>query len=106
METYVIITRILPEAISDPAELPDLARKVCEKIKLECPEVVWKDSYAVLGRFDVLDIIEAPSRESAERAALVIRSYGHATTEILAATPWKQFIHSLVPERETVVEMA
>ncbi len=24
-----------------------------------CPNVKWKDSYALMGRFDVLDIVEA-----------------------------------------------
>jgi len=43
-----------------------------------------------MGRFDVLDIVEASSIEAAERAALVIRAaYGHATTETLAGTPWE-----------------
>ncbi len=102
METYIILSKISPDAVSEPSELPALAGRVCGKIKTLCPEVVWKDSYAILGRFDVLDIIEAPSRESAEKAALVIRSYGHATTETLAVTPWKQFISSLATERETV----
>ncbi len=87
METYVILTKLAADAFHDPAELPDLSRKVTEKIRSECPDVVWKESFALMGRFDILDVIEAPSREAAERAALAIRAFGHATTETLAATP-------------------
>jgi hypothetical protein len=30
-----------------------------------------------------------------ERAALIIRAYGHAATETLQATPWGEFIAAL-----------
>ena len=99
METYVILTRLSADAIHDPSELPALAKLVSGKIKSECPDVIWKDSYALMGRFDVIDIIEAPSREVAQRAALIIRAYGHAATETMAATPWKQFIETLKAHR-------
>ncbi len=92
METYVILTRLSAEAFHDPSELPAMAHQVASHIKHDCPDVVWKDSFALMGRFDVLDIIEAPNREAAERAAMIIRAYGHSTTETFAATPWKQFI--------------
>jgi uncharacterized protein with GYD domain len=102
METYIILTKLSAEAFDDPSEFPALAQQVADKIKAECPEVVWKASFALMGRFDVLDIIEAPSREVAELAAMVIRAYGHGTTETMAATPWKQFIESLELHREAV----
>jgi len=37
----------------------------------------------------VVDIIESDDPREVERAALIIRGYGHATTETLPATPWK-----------------
>jgi uncharacterized protein with GYD domain len=66
-----------------------------EKIKRDCPDVVWKDSYVTMGRFDVVDIVEAKDSISVERAALIIRGLGHSTTETLAATPWKKFLETL-----------
>lgn len=30
-----------------------------------------------------------------ERAAMIIRAYGHSTTETLVATPWKEFLAML-----------
>jgi len=64
-----------------------LAVKVSEKIKSECPRVVWKDSFAIMGRFDVIDIVESDDPEEVEKAAMTIRAYGHSTTETLVATP-------------------
>ena len=55
----------------------------------------WKDGYATLGHFDVLDIVEAPSMTEVEKAAMIIRCYGHATTQTMPATPWKEFLKSL-----------
>ncbi|KPJ60586.1 MAG: GYD family protein [Latescibacteria bacterium DG_63] len=95
MATYVILSRISPGAISDPKDFRRVAAKVSEKIKSECPGVVWKESYSTLGRFDVVDIVESDDPKQVEKAAMIIRSYGHSATETLPATPWKQFVDSL-----------
>lgn len=95
MATYVILSKISPEAFTEPEEFKELATKVAEKIKSECPEVTWKDSYATLGRFDVVDIIESDNPKQIEKAVMIIRAYGHSTTETLSATPWKEFLANL-----------
>ncbi len=95
MATYVILSRFSPEAFADPEDFTQLAAAVSAKVKSECPGVVWKDSYATLGRFDVVDIVEADNPKQVEKAAMIIRAYGHSTTETLVATPWKQFLANL-----------
>ena len=95
MDTYIILSSLSAEAFRDPKEFPKLAEQVSAKIKKECPNVIWKDSYATLGRFDVVDIVEAPSRADMEKVAMIIRACGHATTETLPATPWKSFIQAM-----------
>jgi uncharacterized protein with GYD domain len=57
--------------------------------------VAWKHSFATLGRFDVVDIVEADDRKAVEKAAMIIRASGHSTTETLVATPWKEFLAML-----------
>ena len=94
MATYVILSKLSP-AMRDPGELRQLAETVTQKVKAECPNVRWKDSYAVMGRFDVVDIVEADSAADVEKAAMIIRVYGHATTETMHATPWKDFLVGL-----------
>ncbi|WP_233870607.1 GYD domain-containing protein [Paraburkholderia adhaesiva] len=95
MATYVILSRLAPDAFTDPGELKQLAATVAEKIRTECPAVTWKDSYLTLGRFDVLDIVESNDLKQVELAALIIRGYGHAATETLQAKPWNEFIAAL-----------
>ncbi len=95
MPTYVILSRFSPEAFRDPKDFKQLADAVAAKIKSECPGVAWKDSYATLGRFDVVDIVESEDLQQVEKAAMIIRAYGHSTTETLPATPWKDFLAML-----------
>ncbi len=72
-----------------------MAKTVSEKIKRQCPGVTWKESFATLGRFDIVDIVEATEPKEVEQAAMIIRAYGHAATETLVATPWKEFLAAL-----------
>ncbi len=95
MATYVILSRISPQAFDDPKDFKALAKDVSEKIKRECPGVTWKESFATLGRFDVVDIVDASDPKEIEKAAMLIRAYGHASTETLIATPWKEFLAAL-----------
>lgn len=95
MATYVILSRFSPEAFRDPKDFKKLADAVSMKIKSEYPGVRWKDSYATLGRFDVVDIVEADDPKQIEKVAMIIRAYGYSTTETLTATPWKEFLGTL-----------
>jgi len=95
MATYVILSRIAPQAFEDPKDFKDMAKTVSDKIKRQCPGVTWKDSFATLGRFDIVDIVEAANSKEVEKAAMLIRAYGHASTETLVATPWKEFLAAL-----------
>ena len=81
MATYVILSRFSPEAFADPKDFKQLAATVSAKIKSECPGVAWKESFATLGRFDAVDIVEADDAKQVEKAAMIIRAYGHSTTE-------------------------
>jgi uncharacterized protein with GYD domain len=95
MATYVILSRVSPEAFTDPAGFRQLARAVASTIKEECPNVTWKASYSTLGRFDVVDIVESDDSKQLERAALIIRSVGHSITETMPATEWEEFLDKL-----------
>jgi uncharacterized protein with GYD domain len=93
--TYIILSRFSPEAFEDPKNFRDLASAVSAKIKKQCPDIVWKGSFATLGRFDVVDLVEAEDPKQIEKAAMIIRAYGHSMTETLVATPWKEFLATL-----------
>jgi uncharacterized protein with GYD domain len=95
MNTYIILSRFSPEAFDDSKHFVQLAEQVSKKIKSECPGVEWKGSYATLGRFDVVDIVEASDPKQIEKVAMIIRALGHSTTETLLCTPWKEFLEGL-----------
>lgn len=92
MPTYVLLTRLSPDAVSAPKFVEKLEKRVAERVRKNCPEVKWLGSYSVLGPYDYLDIFEAPDGESATKVALLVRSFGHATTETWVATPWDRFV--------------
>lgn len=92
MSTYVMLTRLSPEALSRPEAVTDLNRRVEQRIKRECKGVKWLANYAVLGPCDYLDIFEAGDAETATKVALLVRSFGHATTETWVATQWDRFV--------------
>ncbi len=84
MSTYIILTRLSPEAFHDPKDFKKLAEAVSSKIQKECPGVVWKQSFATLGQYDVVDVVESDDPKRIGRAAMIIRSYGHGATETLS----------------------
>ena len=95
MQTYIIFTRLSPSSFKNGEQFRQLAKRVSQRIKDESPKAHWMKSYALMGRFDVVDIVEAESAADAERAALIIRSEANATTETMLATPWSEFLAKL-----------
>jgi uncharacterized protein with GYD domain len=95
MATYVILSRFSPDVFREPKDFKKLAETVSAKIKADCRGLEWKHSFATLGRFDVVDVVETDDPKEIEKAVMIIRAYGHSTTETLAATPWKEFLARL-----------
>jgi len=87
---YIILSRLGPDAFADPKDFKKLAESVSARIKKECPGVKWRGSYVTLGRFDIVDIVESEDPGQIEKAIMIIRAYGHARTETMLATPWKE----------------
>ncbi len=95
MATYVILSRVSPAAFDEPKQFKKLADDVKKQIRKQCPDVTWKQSYALMGRFDVLDIVESSDPQQVARAAMIIRAYGHSRTETMPATAWDDFLATL-----------
>ena len=91
MPTFIMLTRLSPEAVRTPRKLEQLERDVTERIRKECAGVEWNSSFATLGPYDYLDVFQAPDIEAAARVSTVIRISGHAHTEVWAATEWDRF---------------
>lgn len=98
MQTYVMLTRLDPQAMQSPASVEKLERSAADHIKQQCPDVEWLSSYALLGPFDYLDIFRADDIKSALKVSALIRSFGRSQSEIWGATEWENFknlVHSL-----------
>lgn len=102
MATFIMLTNLSHGALVSPSSLENLEREVMERIHADCPEVEWSASYAVLGPCDYLDIFQAPDIETATKVATIVRTFGHAKTEVWAATEWdsfKEIVRYLPPAR-------
>jgi uncharacterized protein with GYD domain len=91
MQTFVMLTRLAPDAVKSPKGLEDLERKAVEAVKAKCPKVTWRGSYAVMAPYDYIDIFEAPDLATAAQVSALIRTFGHAHTEIWGAIEWARF---------------
>lgn len=98
MPTFVMLTRLAHGSLHSPSGLEKLERSVADRIRTECPDVEWSANYAVLGPYDYVDIFEAPDNDTAMKVATIVRTYGHALTEIWPAKDWqayKEMVRSL-----------
>lgn len=98
MPTFLMMTQVSTEAARSPQALESLEQEVMERIRQECPQVEWIQSFAVLGPYDYVDIFRAPDVETATKVATLIRTYGHSHSEVWAATDWgrfKELIHGM-----------
>lgn len=91
MSTFVMLTRLSHVALKSPDKLEELERQVMERIRAKCTDVEWLSSYAVLGPYDYIDVFRAPDVEAATKVATIVRTFGHAQTEVWAATEWERF---------------
>ena len=91
MTHYIMLTRLSHEALSAPKSLTELSDRVSARLKEECASAKWVMSFATLGPADYVDIFEAPDIETAMKVATVVRTFGHATTEIWPAVSWGKF---------------
>jgi uncharacterized protein with GYD domain len=91
MPTFIMLTRLHADAVRSPRDLEALERDAMKRVREECPDVEWLSSYAILGPYDYLDVFIANDIETAARVSALLRTFGHAHTEIWTATEWDRF---------------
>ncbi|NPA51537.1 MAG: GYD domain-containing protein [Aquificae bacterium] len=104
MPIYVMLTKVSPDATKNPFDLVELEKEVKASIKRNCPDVKWIKNLAVFGPYDYLDIFEAPNDEEASKVAIIVRSFGHATTETWSAIEWDNFKDTIAHIRKAPIE--
>ena len=93
MPTYVMLSTLTPEGVQTIKNNPSRIREVNKEIEQLGATV--KAQWAVLGRFDFVNIIEAPDEATMAKVSLELGSRGTARYESLPAIPVDDFIASL-----------
>lgn len=91
MTTFVLLSRISPAIIDQTSELAELDSMFANELAQELPQVRRLASYALLGAYDFMHIIEAPDELQAAKAALLVNRFGSAATQTLTAIPFEEF---------------
>ncbi len=92
MNTFILMTKLSPEAEMRIKDRAKLGRKWLEQVKEKCPEVKFISHYALLGPYDFLDIYEAPDDETAAKVAMISLQNGAFQSESWTAIPYKRFL--------------
>ena len=85
MPSFIMLTRL------KFARRGRLSSDAMKRVREGCPNIEWLSSYAVLGPCDYRDVFTADNIETAARVSALIRTFGHATTEIWTATELDRF---------------
>lgn len=93
MAIYVMLTTLTSEGRKSVKENPDRIREVNQEVERMGVKVL--SQYSVLGPYDFVNIIEAPSNEVASKVAVELGSRGTVQTMTLAALPVNDFIKAL-----------
>jgi uncharacterized protein with GYD domain len=92
MQTFVMLSRIQPGAVSSSDEFKATAAKVRKMIETEVPEAKWVGSWSLMGRYDVLDVFQAPDLQHAATVSAIVRFHAKCETETMAAEDWSSFV--------------
>ena len=93
MPTFVLLSTLSPEGVQTIKNNPERIREVNREIEQLGARV--KAQWAVLGRYDFVNVVEAPDEVTMARVSLELGSRGTARYESLAAIPIDDFISSL-----------
>jgi len=92
MTTYILATKLSPELTRNLKKRAEIGRQWMKRVKKDCPNVKFLAHYALLGRYDFIDIYEAPNEEIAMKVSMISLSGGAVAAESWPAIPYKRFL--------------
>lgn len=92
MKTYVLMTKLAPEACRQMKERAEMGRAWLEQVKEKCPQVKFISHHALLGPYDFMDIYEAPDDETAAKVSMISLANGAFLAESWPTIPYKRFV--------------
>lgn len=93
MPTFVMLTTLSPEGVQTVKNNPTRIKEVNREV--ESLGATVKAQWATLGRFDFVNIVEAPDESTMARVSMELGSRGTARYESLAAIEIDDFIAAL-----------
>ena len=98
MPVYLMLTTLTDKGREAINEDPEKLREINKEVELLGAKII--DQYALLGQYDFINILEAPSNEVMARMSTRLSARGTMQTMTLAAIPLDKLIESL-KSRET-----
>ncbi len=92
MKTFVLMTKLSPEVTSRMKDRAAIGRAWLEQVKEKCPQVKFVAHYALLGKYDFMDIYEAPDEEVAAKVSMISMANGAFQAESWVAIPYKRLV--------------
>ena len=93
MPTYIMLSTLTPDGVQTVKTNPSRIREVNREIEQLGAKVTAQ--WATLGRFDFINVVEAPDDKTMSRVSLELGSRGTARYETLIAIPVDEFIGAL-----------
>ena len=98
MPVYVMLTTLTDEGRKALQEDPEKLRDINKEVEYMGVKIL--DQYAVLGQYDFVYLLEAPSNEAVVRLSVRLSARGTTQTQTLAAMALDDLIAAL-KEKET-----
>jgi len=93
MAIYVMMTNLTDEGRKTVKTNPQRIKEVNKEVEAMGVKILAQ--YAVLGQYDFINILEAPSHEAVAKVATELGSRGTLQTMTLAAMQLDDFVNSL-----------
>ena len=93
MPTYIMLSKLTPDGVQTIKSNPQRIREVNHEIEQLGAKVTAQ--WSVLGRYDFVNIVEAPDEKTIARISLELGSRGTASYETLTAIPVDDFISAV-----------
>jgi uncharacterized protein with GYD domain len=93
LPTYIMLSTLTPEGVQTVKNNPQRIREVNNEVAQLGAKVTAQ--WSTLGRYDFINIVEAPDEQTMARVSLELGSRGTARYETLPAIPIDDFIASL-----------
>jgi uncharacterized protein with GYD domain len=93
MPIFIMLTTLTAEGVQTVKNNPSRIKEVNRELEQIGAKVLAQ--WATLGRFDFINVVEAPDEKTMAKVSLELGSRGTAHYESLAAIPIDQFIDSV-----------